>query len=54
MFSDMNDAALKEAASRFGASIVANDDIYDTDAEIFAPCAPWRYHKHRYNQSIKM
>lgn len=37
--SDMNEAALKEAASRFGATIVGNEEIYDTDAEIFAPCA---------------
>lgn len=37
--SDMNEAALKEAADRFGATVVANEDIYSTDAEIFAPCA---------------
>lgn len=37
--SDMNEAALKEAAERFGAVVVSGDDIYDTDAEIFAPCA---------------
>ena len=37
--SDMNEASLKEAADRFGATVVANDAIYDTDAEIFAPCA---------------
>ncbi len=37
--SDMNQASLKEAVDRFGATVVANDDIFDTDAEIFAPCA---------------
>lgn len=37
--SDMNEAALEEASKRFGATVVENDAIYDTDADIFAPCA---------------
>jgi len=36
---DMNEAALKEAANRFDAKVVGIEDIYDVDAQIFAPCA---------------
>jgi leucine dehydrogenase len=36
---DMNDTALKEASNRFGAKVVNSEDIFDLDAEIFAPCA---------------
>jgi leucine dehydrogenase len=37
--SDIHEEALKEASSRFGAVVVNNDEIFTTDAEIFAPCA---------------
>ncbi|MBI1305351.1 MAG: leucine dehydrogenase [Bacteroidetes bacterium] len=37
--SDMNEDALNEAANRYGAQVVTGDEIFDTDAEIFAPCA---------------
>lgn len=36
---DINDAAIEEAKTRFGADIVAPDAIYSVDADIFAPCA---------------
>ncbi|MFT4521364.1 MAG: leucine dehydrogenase [Bacteroidia bacterium] len=37
--SDIHEASLKEASTRFGAIVVNGDEIYNTDAEIFAPCA---------------
>lgn len=37
--SDMNQNALKEASTRFGAKVVSGEEIFNTDAEIFAPCA---------------
>ncbi|MCB9262972.1 MAG: Glu/Leu/Phe/Val dehydrogenase [Flavobacteriales bacterium] len=36
---DINNDILKKAASEFGATVVSNEEIYDTDAQIFAPCA---------------
>jgi len=36
---DINDAAIEEARTRFGADIVAPDAIYAVDADVFAPCA---------------
>lgn len=36
---DVNQAALEEMVSRFGATVVAPDAIYDVEADIFAPCA---------------
>jgi len=36
---DTNDAALKIAASKFGATVVTPDTIYDQQCDIFAPCA---------------
>jgi len=36
---DVNEARLKEAAEELGAAVVAPQDIYDVDCEVFAPCA---------------
>ena len=36
---DIDDGALAAVAKRDGATIVAPDDIYDVDADIFSPCA---------------
>ena len=36
---DINDKAIEEATSRFDASVVAPDQIYSQDADVFAPCA---------------
>ncbi len=36
---DPNAGALKEAASKYGAQVVATDAIYDVPSDIFAPCA---------------
>jgi leucine dehydrogenase len=36
---DINQDALRKAAADFGATVVAPDDIYDVDAEVYAPCA---------------
>jgi leucine dehydrogenase len=36
---DTNDAALKEASSKYGAAVVATDAIYDVPSDIFSPCA---------------
>ena len=36
---DVNQEALRQVADKTGAEIVAPDAIFDTDAEIFAPCA---------------
>ncbi len=36
---DINDAAVQEAVKELGAEAVPLDDIYDTDADVFAPCA---------------
>ncbi|MCZ6560744.1 MAG: Glu/Leu/Phe/Val dehydrogenase [Gammaproteobacteria bacterium] len=37
--SDINDAAIQEVVSELGAEAVPLDDIYDTDADVFSPCA---------------
>ena len=37
--SDINADNLKHAAATFGATVVNGDDIFDQNAEIFAPCA---------------
>jgi len=36
---DINSEVLEQAKARFGAEIVAPDDIYGVDADIFSPCA---------------
>jgi leucine dehydrogenase len=36
---DVNQEALREVADKTGATVVSTDAIFDTDAEIFAPCA---------------
>lgn len=36
---DINKDRLAEAKDRFGAKVVGLDEIYDTDVDIFAPCA---------------
>lgn len=36
---DINEVAIKEAKSRFGATIVEPDAIYAVEADVFAPCA---------------
>jgi leucine dehydrogenase len=36
---DINTAVLKKAGAECGAKIVEPDDIYDVEADIFAPCA---------------
>lgn len=36
---DINDAALKHAASAYGASVVDGNDMIDLNVDIFAPCA---------------
>ena len=36
---DINQDALKKAEATFGATVVAPDDIYDVEADVFAPCA---------------
>jgi leucine dehydrogenase len=36
---DINEQALQQAENEFGAQIVANEDIYQVDADIFSPCA---------------
>ncbi len=36
---DINDDALRAAADRFGASVVAPDDIAAADVDVFSPCA---------------
>ena len=39
VIADVNEAALREVADRTGAKIVSTDAIFDTEAEVFAPCA---------------
>lgn len=36
---DINEAAVKEAVERFGATAVGLDEIYGVEADIFSPCA---------------
>ncbi|QBG34399.1 Leu/Phe/Val dehydrogenase [Litorilituus sediminis] len=36
---DINQEALDKAATEFGAKVVGLDEIYDQDADIYAPCA---------------
>ena len=36
---DINAAVLKAAESQFGATIVAPDEIYSADADVYSPCA---------------
>ena len=36
---DVNEARLREAAEELGAEVVAPQDIYTTDCDVFAPCA---------------
>jgi leucine dehydrogenase len=36
---DINEDALQRAKAEFGATIVGIDDIYDVEADIYAPCA---------------
>ena len=36
---DTNQSALDEARDKFGAEVVALEQIYDADCEVFAPCA---------------
>ncbi|PWE17161.1 amino acid dehydrogenase [Marinicauda salina] len=37
--SDINEQPLRELAERHGATVVGTDEIYDVDADVFAPCA---------------
>ena len=39
IIADVNEAALAAVAARTGAQIVAPEDIFDVEAEVFAPCA---------------
>ena len=39
IITDIDQQALKDVSARTGARIVEPDDIYDADADIFAPCA---------------
>jgi len=39
VITDVNEDSLKAVAARTGATIVTPDAIFDTDAEVFAPCA---------------
>ncbi|MBU2892333.1 amino acid dehydrogenase [Colwellia sp. D2M02] len=39
IITDINKLALDKAANEFGATIVNLDEIYDQDADIYAPCA---------------
>ena len=39
VITDIDQAALEAVAKRTGATIVAPDDIYDAEADIFSPCA---------------
>jgi leucine dehydrogenase len=39
IITDIDQAALKAVADRTGARIVAPDEIYDVEADIFSPCA---------------
>jgi leucine dehydrogenase len=39
IIADVNQDALREVAEKTGATIVSTDAIFDTEAEIFAPCA---------------
>ena len=36
---DINQVALEKAEAEFGAAVVAPDEIYDVEADVFAPCA---------------
>ncbi len=36
---DVNEAALQRTSSEFGSVIVATDEIFDVDCDMFAPCA---------------
>ena len=36
---DVDEAKVKEAEERFGATVVAAKDIYDVECDVFAPCA---------------
>lgn len=36
---DINQDALKHVSSKYGATVVGVDDIYDVDMDIYAPCA---------------
>ncbi len=39
VITDINKAALDNAATEFGATIVALDEIYDQEVDVYAPCA---------------
>ncbi|MEW6993908.1 Leu/Phe/Val dehydrogenase [Colwelliaceae bacterium MEBiC 14330] len=39
VITDINKAALDKAATEFGATIVALDEIYDQEVDVYAPCA---------------
>jgi len=39
IISDVNQQALEEVAAKTGAQVVSPEAIFDTDAEVFAPCA---------------
>ena len=39
VIADVNEVALREVADKTSARIVSTDAIFDTDAEVFAPCA---------------
>ena len=39
IIADVNQDALRQVADKTGAQIVSPDDIYDAEAEVFAPCA---------------
>jgi leucine dehydrogenase len=36
---DINEARLKDVAEKYNATVVGNDEIYDLDVDIYAPCA---------------
>jgi leucine dehydrogenase len=36
---DINEAALQQLSAKYGVSVVAADNIYDVDMDIYAPCA---------------
>jgi len=36
---DINEARLKDVADQYNATVVGNDEIYDLDVDIYAPCA---------------
>lgn len=37
--SDINEVALRHVSNTYGATVIATDDVYDLDMDIYAPCA---------------